>query len=57
MTEEDIIQEFRSKKNRLKSIIIKKNKKRHNEIALLAKKYLHCIKGSISRSSTDSYIG
>ena len=35
---------------------IKKKKKKHNEIALLRKTNLDCIKGSISRSITDSYI-
>ena len=36
--------------------IIKKKKKKPNERALLAKTNLTCIKGSISRSLTDSYI-
>ena len=36
--------------------IIKKKKKKRDEIALLAKTNLHCINGSISRSSTNSYI-
>ena len=36
---------------------IKKNKQKHDEIALLAKTNLDCIKGSISMSLTDTYIG
>ena len=36
--------------------IIKKKKKKHYEIALLAKTNLDCIKGLISRFLTDSYI-
>ena len=39
-----------------KSRIIKKKKKKHDEIALLRKTNLDCTKGSISRSITDSYI-
>ena len=35
--------------------IIKKRKKKHNEIALLAKATLDCIKGSTSSSLTDPY--
>ena len=35
--------------------IIKKKKEKHNEIALLAKTNLDCIKDSIFRSLTDSY--
>ena len=37
--------------------IIKEQKKKYNEMALLTKANLHCIKHSISRSLTDSYIG
>ena len=37
--------------------IIKKKKAKHDEIALLAKTKLDCIKGLILRSLTDSYIG
>ena len=33
--------------------ITKKKKKKHNEITLVAKTNLDCIKGSISRSLTD----
>ena len=36
--------------------IIKKKKKKHDKIALLANTILDCIKGLISRSLTDSYI-
>ena len=36
--------------------IIKKKKKKHDQIALLAKTNLDCIKDLISRSLTDSYI-
>ena len=36
--------------------IIKKKKKKHDEIALLSKTNLDCIKGSISSSLTESYI-
>ena len=35
--------------------IIKKKKKKHDEIALLANTSLNCIEGLISRSLTDSY--
>ena len=35
--------------------IFKKNKKKHDEITLLAKTNLDCIKGLISRSVTNSY--
>ena len=41
--------------NNYKSIINKK-KKKHIEIAFLAKTNLDCIKGLISRSLTDSYV-
>ena len=34
--------------------ITKKKKKKHNEIALLTKTNIYCIKGSISRSLSDS---
>ena len=37
--------------------IIKKEKKKHDEIALLAKTNLDCTKDSISRSLTNLYIG
>ena len=37
--------------------IIKKEKKKHDEIALLAKTNLDCMKGSISRSLANLYIG
>ena len=37
--------------------IIKEQKKKYNEIALLTNTNLYCIKHSISRSLTDSYIG
>ena len=33
-----------------------KKKRKHNEMALLAKTNLDCIKGSISSSLTNSYI-
>ena len=36
--------------------IIRKKKKKHYKIVLLAKTNLDCIKGLISRSLTDSYI-
>ena len=36
--------------------IIKKKKKKHDQIALLAKTNLDCIKDLVSRSLTDSYI-
>ena len=36
--------------------INKKKKKKHDEIALLAKTYLDCIKDLISRSLTDSCV-
>ena len=36
--------------------IVKKKKKKHNEITLLAKTNLDCIKDLISSSLTDSYI-
>ena len=36
--------------------IIKKKKKKHDEIAFLAKTNLDCTKDVISRSLTDSYI-
>ena len=36
--------------------IIKKKKKQHDEIALLAKSNLDCIKDLITSSFTDSYI-
>ena len=36
--------------------IIKKKKKKHDEIPLLAKTNLDCIKDAIFRSATDSYI-
>ena len=36
--------------------IIKKKKKKHDEIALLAKTNINCIKGSNSSSVADSYI-
>ena len=35
---------------------IRKKKGKHGKVALLAKTNLDCIKGSISRSLTDSYI-
>ena len=38
-------------------LIIKKKKKKHNEIALLAKTKSNCIKGFISRSLSDSSVG
>ena len=37
--------------------IIKKKKKKHNEIVLLAKTNLDYVKDSISESLTNSYIG
>ena len=37
--------------------IIKKEKKKHDEIALLAKTNLDCMKGSVSRSLANLYIG
>ena len=36
--------------------IIKKKKKKHDEITLLAKTNLDCIKGSISRSLTFNHV-
>ena len=42
--------------NKYKSII-KKKKNKHDEIAFLAKTNLRCIKGSISMSLPNSYIG
>ena len=36
--------------------IIKKKKKKYNEIALLVKNNLDCIEDLVSRSLTDSYI-
>ena len=37
--------------------MIKKKKKKHDEVVLLRKTKLDCIKGLISRCLTDSYIG